>query len=70
MRVSSRRSMPRSGSKEAMRARPESMTVRTPSMVREVSAMLVARMIFVRPWGSGARALAGLRRRGSRGGGG
>ena len=38
--------MPRCGSKRAMRARPESTTAVTPSMVSEVSATLVATMIF------------------------
>ncbi len=38
--------MPRLASNAEIRARPESMTVRTPSMVREVSATLVETMIF------------------------
>ena len=40
--------MPRCGSKRAMRARPASTTARTPGMVREVSATLVA-TITLRP---------------------
>jgi hypothetical protein len=38
--------MPRRGSNEAIRACPESITVRTPSMVSDVSATFVATMIF------------------------
>ena len=40
--------MQRRGSKCEVRAVPESMTVRTPAMVREVSATLVETMIFGR----------------------
>ena len=42
MRWVSRRVMPLPGSKRGTRARPASITTRTPSMVRLVSAMLVA----------------------------
>ena len=58
----SRVSMPRRGSKLASRARPASITVRTPSMVSEVSATLVETMIFGRlpgetaaSWAAGGR---------------
>ena len=46
MRLSSSRSRPRCGSKPATRARPLSITVVTPSIVSDVSAMFVATTIF------------------------
>ena len=55
IRVNSRRSNPRWASWWATRASPLSMTVVTPSMVIEVSAMFVARRIFRRDEGCKAR---------------
>ncbi len=48
IRSSDQRSTPRSGSNRTSRTWPLSITVRTPSMVSEVSAMFVLRMIFRR----------------------
>ena len=54
IRPSLHRSMPRSGSKLTDRDSPVSMTVSTPSMVIEVSAMFVLRMILRRSLGRNA----------------
>ena len=50
MRTSSSRLMPVAGSKRERRARPELMTMRTPSMVRLVSAMLVGGAWWLFEW--------------------
>ena len=47
--------MPRCGSKRAMRARPESTTAVTPSIVSDVSATFVETIIFRWPYFSTAR---------------
>ena len=51
-----RRVRPLAGSNRASRARPQSTTMRTPSIVNEVSAMAVASTTLRRPGGDGARA--------------
>ena len=48
--------MPLFGSKRGTRARPASITTRTPSMVKLVSAMLVASTTLRRPGGDGSMA--------------
>ena len=55
IRPVSQRSMPRAASYRTIRARPLSMTVVTPSIVSEVSATFVLRMIFRRSLGRSAR---------------
>lgn len=56
MRWVSRRVMPLPGSKRGTRARPASITTRTPSMVRLVSAMLVASTTLRVPRDAGSMA--------------
>ena len=54
MRWVSRRVMPQPGSKRGTRASPASITTRTPSMVRLVSAILVASTTLRSPLGAGS----------------
>ncbi len=56
MRRVSSRVMPLPGSKRGTRASPASITTRTPSMVRLVSAMLVASTTLRIPAGAGSMA--------------
>ena len=56
MRPRTSRSRPERGSKRRVRARPESTTVETPSIVSDVSATFVARMTRRRPADAGASA--------------
>ena len=48
--------MPERGEKRGTRIRPQSITMRTPSMVRLVSAIEVASTTLRRPAGEGAMA--------------
>ena len=57
-RTVSRRVRPLDGSNRGTRARPQSITTRTPWMVRLVSAMEVASTTLRRPGGAGAMARA------------
>src|SRR5690606_15911524 len=59
MRRVCRRVMPDTGSKAGSRHRPESITTRTPSMVRLVSAMGVANTTLRRPGGAGTLMVRG-----------
>ena len=61
IRPSSSRSSPRAGSSLANRARPLSITVLTPSIVSDVSAMFVARITLRRSLGRKRPVLLGLR---------